>query len=109
MATLDNFLFVGDSFIEGLKEKGLGTYGSNAHFVCKKGVGPKQIMQNLWSKMPDASKVKGVVLLVGVNTWANTTNGSDVDTLIQKLLNKYPKCEVYVQRVFPVNSQYGSN
>lgn len=108
MATLDNFLFVGDSFTDGLKNYGIGdSYGKNCKFVCKVGITAKGLMgSTYWKKMPDPKEVKGVVLLVGINGWQSTTNGSDIDTLIQKLLNKYTNCNVYVQRVFPVNSDY---
>lgn len=45
MATLDNFLFVGDSFTDGLKNYGIGdSYGKDCEFVCKNGVTAKQLM-----------------------------------------------------------------
>lgn len=45
MAILDNFLFVGDSFTDGLKNHGIGdSYGKNCKFVCKVGVTAKQLM-----------------------------------------------------------------
>ena len=108
MAILDNFLFVGDSFTNGLKTYGISSSnGKNCKFVCKVGITAKELAKKTyWNQMPNPKDVKGVVLLVGVNGWQSNTNGNDIDTLIKKLLDKYSNCNVYVQRVFPVNSDY---
>jgi hypothetical protein len=58
--------------------------------------------------MPSDSKVEGIVLLIGVNGAAYESNKTDVKTLIDKLSAKYPDKQIYVQKIFPVGTNFTS-
>lgn len=104
VTNLNNFLFVGDSFTNRLKftiqEQTTGSYVN-----AKSGAFPSYWIDNFY-QMPDASKVKGVVLLIGINGISRESNLTDTKRLIDLLSSKYSSKTIYVQRVFPVGKGY---
>ncbi|MEG1410134.1 MAG: hypothetical protein RSD36_09865 [Terrisporobacter sp.] len=59
--------------------------------------------------MPNSSSVDGISLLLGVNGMnASQYNStvSDMKTLINKLVNKYPNKIISVQKVFPLGKNF---
>ncbi len=104
VTNLNNFLFVGDSFTNRIRNIiEVRTTGSKV--VAKGGAFPSEWIKN-FSQMPDASNVKGVVLLIGINGISQEANLTDTKTLIDMLSKKYPGKTIYVQKVFPVGKGY---
>lgn len=102
---LDGFLFIGDSFTYNIKKN---IYNNTKNSVVKaKG----SVTANYWIKnfnqMPaNSSKIKGVILQIGINGMGDKDNISNTKELIKKLKNKYSNKTIYVHRVFPVGSSY---
>lgn len=104
LENLNDFLFVGDSFTAILQ----GTIKRNTDNVyvhAKSGSAPSYWLNKV-DDMPDNSKVKGVVLLIGVNGASTDANKRDVKTLISSLANKYHDKTIYVQKVFPTGLNF---
>ena len=106
--SFDNILFLGDSNTVRL---GSGSYLSeenkgkikNSIFKAEVGVGPQYWIDNIES-LPRDSEVKAVCVLLGVNS----PDSNSMKILIDKLIERYPDKNIYVQKVFPVGVAYGS-
>ena len=108
--SLDNFLFVGDSYTEALKST-IEKNCKNSVVKAVIGVSASHWL-NHFNEMPDSKNIKGVCLLIGVNGM-DTTNDSyrnsqteSTKDLIKKLSEKYSDVPIYVQKVFPVGKNY---
>ena len=101
---LNGFLFVGDSFTYNIR-KNIYANTDDAIIRAKGGVGAGYWIKN-FSQMPSNSKVKGVVLQIGINHLGESYNIKDTKTLIKKLRDKYTNKTIYVQRLFPVGHNY---
>lgn len=115
MATLDKFLFVGDSFTTLMKANWDSKYGSDVKFFAKEGRTSTQLRELLEkgkANLPNESSINGVVLLIGINAILGSNNKinkkikEDTIQCIKLLKNKYKDKPLYVQRVFPVCSKY---
>lgn len=102
---LDGFLFVGDSFTYNIKQN-IYDNTDGAIIRAKGSVSANYWIKN-FSKMPaNSSKIKGIVLQIGVNGMGDKNNISNAKTLIKKLREKYKDKTIYVHRVFPVGTSY---
>lgn len=111
--TLDNFLFVGDSYIEGLKETVDKTY-KNCKYSYK--VGASALAYNkdtstfgtkLIDSLPkDSDDIKGVVVNLGVNNVNSSSNASDVQKTLNSIKSKYPNKPIYYLKVANMSSKY---
>ena len=81
---LDGFLFVGDSFTNNIRKN----INSNAKNTVI------------------SSKIKGVILQIGINDIGERYNISNTKTLIKKLSNRYRNKTIYVHRLFPIGTNY---
>ena len=115
--SFENFLFLGDSFTVGLGS----TYGitykkeiagkatkdkfENAYFYAKEGVAPNYWIKNI-NNLPENNNITAVCVLLGLNNVTSNTQIADMKDLITKLEEKYPDKPIYVQKVFPVHSNY---
>lgn len=104
VTNLNNFLFVGDSFTSRLKTT-IQKYTTGSYVNAKGGAFPSHWLEN-FNQMPDNSKVKGVVLLIGINGISRESNYTDTKKLIDLLSSKYAGKTIYVQKVFPVGKGY---
>ncbi|SCI99034.1 SH3 domain-containing protein [Intestinibacter bartlettii] len=104
VTNLNNFLFVGDSFTSRLKTT-IQQHTTGSYVNAKGGAFPSHWLQN-FNQMPDNSKVKGVVLLIGINGISRESNYTDTKKLIDLLSSKYVGKTIYVQKVFPVGKGY---
>lgn len=104
VTNLNNFLFVGDSFTSRLKTT-IQTKTTGSYVKAKGGAFPSYWIDN-FDQMPDSLKVKGVVLLIGINGVSRESNYTDTKKLIDLLSNKYSGKTIYVQKVFPVGKGY---
>lgn len=104
VTNLNNFLFVGDSFTSRLKTT-IQTHTTGSYINAKGGAFPSHWLEN-FNQMPDNSKVKGVVLLIGINGISRESNYTDTKKLIDLLSSKYVGKTIYVQKVFPVGKGY---
>lgn len=111
-ATLDNFLFIGDSRTEGISDR-LKDLGENINVqavssskqsewieVVKNGSGT---VQGKTVTLPEADSVSGVSVALGVNEIDST---GKMDELLSELLTRYPNKIIYVNSVFPVAEKY---
>lgn len=101
---LDNFLFVGDSFTQRIAE----TIKSNNKIdeIFAQGGSRSSYWLDKVDEMPDKNNVEGVTLLIGVNGVTEPTNIRDTKALINQLIVRYPDKKIYVQKVFPVGSNF---
>lgn len=104
VTNLNNFLFVGDSFTSRLRTT-IQRETTGSYVNAKGGAYPSYWIDNFY-QMPDSSKVKGVVLLIGINGISRESNYTDTKKLIDLLSNKYSGKTIYVQKVFPVGKGY---
>lgn len=104
---LEESLFVGDSFTVLLSNTIKAKTNNNVYIHAKSGSMPSYWLDKV-SSMPDNSKVKRVILLIGVNGAGYESNKTDVKTLINKLSAKYPDKTIYVQKIFPVGKNFTS-
>ena len=104
---LEETLFVGDSFTVLLSNTIKAKTNNNVYIHAKSGSMPSYWLDKV-SSMPANSKVKRVVLLIGVNGAGYESNKTDVKTLINKLSAKYPDKTIYVQKIFPVGKNFKS-
>ncbi|MEG0050776.1 MAG: hypothetical protein RR712_01245 [Terrisporobacter sp.] len=102
--SLDNCLFLGDSYTV-LLEDTIKKTAPNALIFGEVGVQP-----NYWNEefptLPDNENISGVVLLIGVNGVTFSNNISDKEKLIDSLVEKYKDKTIYVEKVFPVGTQF---
>ena len=54
----------------------------------------------------NSSKIKGVILQIGINDIGERYNISNTKTLIKKLSKKYSNKTIYVHRLFPIGTKY---
>lgn len=111
--TLDNFLFVGDSYIGGLKDTIDKTY-KNCKYSYK--VGASALAYNedtstfgtkLIDNIPkDSDDIKGIVLNLGVNNVNSSSNASDVQKTLTSIKSKYPNKPIYYLKVTNMSSKY---
>ena len=103
ITSLDGFIFIGDSYTEGIEATNELT---GVSFYAKTGKAP-QYWLNHFSTLPDNSdEVKGVSVLLGVNDPDQIKKMKD---LIDKLVTKYDGKPIYIQKVFPVTSKYSGS
>lgn len=101
---LNNFLFVGDSFTVRIKRH-ITANNTNAYVHAKSSTMPSYWLDKV-SEMPNNDKVDGICLLIGVNGASRHSNLVDAKELINRLIEKYPDKKIYVQKVFPVGSEF---
>lgn len=101
---LNRFLFVGDSFTVRIKRH-ITANNSDVYVHAKSSTMPSYWLDKV-SEMPTNDKVDGVCLLIGVNGASRPQNLVDTKELINKLIAKYPDKKIYVQKVFPVGSNF---
>lgn len=102
---LDGFLFVGDSFTNNIR-KNINSNAKNTVIRAKGSVTAKYWI-NHFDQMPaNSSKVKGVILQIGINDIGERYNISNTKTLIKKLSNRYRNKTIYVHRLFPIGTNY---
>ena len=111
-SSLDGFLFIGDSRTHGVESelKGLGkdisvkgvdsSTQSEWLSVVKNGSGT---VQGTSVSLPSNDKVKGVSVALGVNAITDTSN---MEKLLDALLERYKGKKIYVNSVFPVATTY---
>lgn len=100
--TFENFVFIGDSYTEGLKSYVSGDEKfKNAKFNAVSGKTPQYWIDN-FSSLPTSAN--GVCVLLGVNNPSQTKN---MQELINKLVEQYgSNTPIYIQKVFPVGKDY---
>lgn len=106
-ASLDGFLFVGDSYTAFMKDI-INANTKNHYIVAKSGVVPSYWLDN-FNQMPSNSKVKGVTILLGVNgikAYKYDETLKDMKVLLNKLASKYPDKKIYVQKVHPLGKNF---
>lgn len=101
---LNNFLFIGDSFTYLLKDT-ITSNNDNVYIHAKSGSRPSYWLDKV-KDMPDENEVEGVVLLIGVNGASTDENKEDVVELMNLISEKYPNTNVYVQKIFPVGTNF---
>lgn len=112
VASLDNFLFIGDSRTAAIESK-LEALGNN---ITAKGVSSstpqnwKEVTKNgngtvlnTSVTLPSKSNVKGVSVALGVN---GTSQVSDMKDVLNNLVARYPDTPIFVNSVFYVGSGY---
>ena len=102
--SLDNFLFLGDSFTVLLTET-IKEFNPNATVLGQIGVQPGYWNEN-FSVLPDSKDIDGVVLLIGVNGVTYDNNLPNKKRLIDSLVEKYSDKTIYVEKVFPVGENF---
>ena len=102
--SLDNFLFLGDSFTVLLTET-IKEFNPNATVLGQIGVQPGYWNEN-FSVLPDSKDIDGVVLLIGVNGVTYDNNLPNKKKLIDSLVEKYSDKTIYVEKVFPVGENF---
>lgn len=104
--SLDGFLFLGDSYTVLLQET-VEKHHSNAIVLGQIGVQPSYWNEN-FNVLPNNDKVKGVVLLIGVNGATFDDSIPNKEELIDSLVKKYKNKNIYVERVFPVGKNFSN-
>ncbi len=104
--SLDGFLFLGDSYTVLLQET-VEKHHSNAIVLGQIGVQPSYWNEN-FNVLPNNDKVKGVVLLIGVNGATFDDSIPNKEKLIDSLVKKYKNKNIYVERVFPVGKNFSN-
>lgn len=102
---LDGFLFVGDSFTNNIR-KNINSNAKNAVIRAKGSVTAKYWINHFGQMPANTSKIKGVILQIGINDIGERYNISNTKTLIKKLRNKYSNKTIYVHRLFPIGTNY---
>lgn len=107
VASLDKMLFIGDSITYGLEQAHTSSYWltneninvlKNTIYRAKASTQPKYWLDN-FSTLPSNEQVSSVCVLLGVN---DPTSQNNMKKLIDKLVEKYPNKNIYIQKVFPV-------
>ena len=104
--SLDGYLFLGDSYTVLLQET-IEKHLPNAIVLGQIGVQPGYWNEN-FDVLPDNDKVKGVVLLIGVNGSSFDDNIPNTEKLIDSLVKKYKNKTIYVEKVFPVGKNFSN-
>ena len=102
---LDGFLFVGDSFTNNIR-KNINSNAKNAVIRAKGSVTAKYWINHFGQMPANTSKIKGVILQIGINDIGERYNISNTKTLIKKVRNKYSNKTIYVHILFPIGSNY---
>ena len=98
---LDGFLFVGDSFTNNIR-KNINSNAKNTVIRAKGSVTAKYWINHFGQMPANSSKIKGVILQIGINDIGERYNISNTKTLIKKLSNRYRNKTIYVHRLFPI-------
>ena len=104
ISSLDKVLFVGDSLTVGLQQKEESKL-PNSIFRAEVGMTAKYWLDH-FDELPSNEEVNAVCVLLGVN---NPSTIGSMKTLINKLVEKYPEKNIYIQRVFPVAKEYNDS
>lgn len=102
---LDGFLFVGDSFTNNIR-KHINNNTKNAVVRAKGSVTAKYWINNFGQMPSNSSRIKGVVLQIGINDIGERYNVTNTKTLIKKLSKKYSNKTMYIHRLFPIGTNY---
>ena len=102
---LDGFLFVGDSFTNNIR-KNINSNAKNTVIRAKGSVTAKYWINHFGQMPANSSKIKGVILQIGINDIGERYNISNTKTLIKKLSKKYSNKTIYVHRLFPIGTKY---
>ena len=102
---LDGFLFVGDSFTNNIR-KNINSNAKNTVIRAKGSVTAKYWINHFGQMPAHSSKIKGVILQIGINDIGERYNISNTKTLIKKLSNRYRNKTIYVHRLFPIGTNY---
>ena len=102
---LDGFLFVGDSFTNNIR-KNINSNAKNTVIRAKGSVTAKYWINHFGQMPANSSKIKGVILQIGINDIGERYNISNTKTLIKKLSNRYSNKTIYVHRLFPIGTNY---
>ena len=102
---LDGFLFVGDSFTNNIR-KNINSNAKNTVIRAKGSVTAKYWINHFGQMPANSSKVKGVILQIGINDIGERYNISNTKTLIKKLSKEYSNKTIYVHRLFPIGTKY---
>ena len=102
---LDGFLFVGDSFTNNIR-KNINSNAKNAVIRAKGSITAKYWINHFGQMPANSSKIKGVILQIGINDIGERYNISNTKTLIKKLSNRYRNKTIYVHRLFPIGTNY---
>lgn len=98
--SMDGMVFIGDSFTVGLEQT---SALSEASFYAQTGAAPQYWIDHFNELPNNSDDVTGVCVLLGVN---NPDQISQMKDLITKLADKYSNKNIYIQRVFPVGTNY---
>lgn len=109
--SLDGMLFIGDSITKGLEQVHTSTSSlseenvsalANTTYRAEVSQHARYWLNN-FSQLPDANSVTSVCVLLGVNAPDDTASMKE---LINKLQEKYSGKNIYIQKVFPVGTNY---
>lgn len=105
VTSLNNFLFIGDSILEGLKTK---LEGEGATVRAEVGKTAQYFVDNWDSQIGNLSmSPAGIYLILGQNSCGYGGYQSGVDglkSLVSKLQAKFPNVKIYVNSVLPTKS-----
>lgn len=101
---LNDFLFVGDSFTDRLRQV-INSNNESVYIHAQSGSRPSYWLDKV-DDMPDKNNIDGISILIGVNGVTVPTNIRDTKALINQLIVKYPDKTIYVQNVFPVGENF---
>ncbi len=96
--TLDNFVFIGDSRYEGIKNQ-LEALGKNINVTALKTTGPTYWLNNM-------SKIPNNALKISVMLGVNETSVAQMQNFLTKLHEKNPNAIIYVNSVYHVGTKY---
>ena len=85
---LDGFLFVGDSFTNNIR-KNINSNAKNTVIRAKGSVTAKYWINHFCQMPANSSKIKCVILQIGINDIGERYNISNTKTLIKKLSYRY--------------------
>lgn len=107
---LDGFVFIGDSYIEGLSSYIKSNY-SDTQIYSKNGATAHDFNTdggdvNISEAPKDSDKVKGIVMNVGVNEVLEDRNIGEVKKLIDSIQKRYSGKPLYVLKTTPVGTKY---
>lgn len=109
--SLDGMLFIGDSITAGLEQVHTSTSSlseenvkalANTTYRAEVSQHARYWLNN-FNQLPDANSVTSVCVLLGVNAPDDTASMKE---LIDKLQEKYSGKKIYIQKVFPVGTNY---
>lgn len=109
--SLDGMLFIGDSITAGLEQVHTSTSSlseenvkalANTTYRAEVSQHARYWLNN-FNQLPDANSVTSVCVLLGVNA---PDDIASMKELIDKLQEKYSGKKIYIQKVFPVGTNY---